>query len=70
MARSAAKRCMIGKVFVDTNVLVCAYDRAVGAKRDLACDLLEALWNEGRVVLSTRVLQEFYVNKRSRFGLT
>lgn len=54
------------KAFVDTNVLVYAYDRAAGAKRDLARDLLEALWNEGRGVLSTQVLQEFYVNIRRK----
>ena len=54
------------KAFVDTNVLVYAYDRAAGAKRDLARGLLEALWNEGRGVLSTQVLQEFYVNIRRK----
>ena len=57
---------MIVKAFVDTNVLVYAYDRAAGAKRDLARNLLEALWNEGRGVLSTQVLQEFYVNVRRK----
>ena len=57
---------MIVKAFVDTNVLVYAYDRSAGAKRDLARDLLEALWNEGRGVLSTQVLQEFYVNIRRK----
>ena len=57
---------MIVKAFVDTNVLVHAYDRAAGAKRDLARDLLETLWNEGRGVLSTQVLQEFYVNVRRK----
>ena len=57
---------MIVKAFVDTNVLVYAYDRAAGVKRDRARDLLEALWNEGRGVLSTQVLQEFYVNVRRK----
>ena len=57
---------MIVKAFVDTNVLVYAYDRAAGAKRDVACNLLEVLWNEGRGVLSTQVLQEFYVNVRRK----
>ena len=54
------------RYFIDTNVLVYAYDRAAGAKRDLARALLEALWNEGRGVLSTQVLQEFYVNIRRK----
>ena len=57
---------MIVKAFVDTNVLVYAYDRAAGVKRDLARNLLETLWNEGRGVLSTQVLQEFYVNVRRK----
>ena len=57
---------MIVKAFVDTNVLVYAYDRAAGVKRDLARNLLEILWNEGRGVLSTQVLQEFYVNVRRK----
>ena len=54
------------KAFVDTNVLVYAYDRAAGEKRRLARDLLESLWDEGRGVLSTQVLQEFYVNVRRK----
>ena len=52
------------RAFVDTNVLVYAYDRAAGAKRERALELVEKLWNEGRGVLSTQILQEFYVNIR------
>ena len=47
-------------------MLVYAYDRAAGAKRELARNLVESLWNEGRGVLSTQVLQEFYVNVRRK----
>ena len=54
------------KVFVDTNVLVYAYDRSAGWKRDRAQGLLQELWNEGRGVLSTQVLQEFYVSVRRK----
>ena len=54
------------RAFVDTNVLVYAYDRAAGSKRERALDLVEKLWNEGRGVLSTQILQEFYVNIRRR----
>ena len=50
------------KAFVDTNVLVYAYDRAAGSKHVRARELLEELWTSGRGVLSTQVLQEFYVN--------
>ena len=54
------------KAFVDTNVLLYAHDREAGAKRRRARDLLEGLWNEGRGILSTQVLQEFYVNVRRK----
>ena len=50
------------KAFVDTNVLVYAYDRGAGAKHERAAALLESLWQEGSGALSTQVLQEFYVN--------
>ena len=50
------------KAFVDTNVLVYAYDRAAGSRHVRARELLEELWTSGRGVLSTQVLQEFYVN--------
>jgi predicted nucleic acid-binding protein len=54
------------KAFVDTNILVYAYDRGAGAKHAKALDLLENLWLEGTGILSTQVLQEFYVNVRRK----
>ena len=54
------------KAFVDTNVLVYAYDRAAGSKQVRARELVEDLWNAGRGTLSTQVLQEFYVNVRRK----
>lgn len=54
------------KAFVDTNVLVYAYDRAAESKHDRARDLVQELWNTGRGILSTQVLQEFYVNVRRK----
>ena len=54
------------KTFVDTNVLVYAYDRASGWKHGRARDLVEKLWNEGSGILSTQVLQELYVNVRRK----
>lgn len=47
--------------FVDTNILVYAYDRTAGIKFDRARALMESLWDRGEGVLSTQVLQEFYV---------
>jgi len=54
------------KAFVDTNVLVYAYDRGAGSKHERALSLVENLWKEGSGVLSTQVLQEFYVNVRRK----
>ena len=48
---------MTVKAFVDTNVLVYAYDRAAGAKHDQVRRLVEELWREGRGLLSVQVLQ-------------
>ena len=47
-------------VFIDTNVLVYAYDRGEGAKHDTAVAALAKLWRNRTGVLSTQVLQEFY----------
>lgn len=50
------------KTFVDTNVLVYAYDLDAGAKHDIARKLLRELWSDRTGALSPQVLQEFYVN--------
>jgi len=50
------------KVFIDTNVLVYAYDAEAGAKHEAARDLVIELWSKGGAVLSVQVLQEFYVS--------
>ena len=59
---------MSDKHFVDTNVLVYAYDRSAGPGHERAQALLEELWNSGSGVLSTQVLQEFCVNLRRKAG--
>jgi predicted nucleic acid-binding protein len=48
--------------FVDSNILVYAYDLAQGEKRDRAKNLLLSLWDSGLGCVSVQVLQEFYVN--------
>ena len=58
--------CTIVKVFVDTNILVYAYDRGAGMKHEQALQVVEELWISGNGVLSTQVLQEFYVNVRRK----
>lgn len=47
--------------FVDTNVLVYAHDRAEGRKHEIAGKILRELWEAKTGLLSTQVLQEFYV---------
>jgi predicted nucleic acid-binding protein len=54
------------KVFVDTNVLVYAYDRGAGSKHEIALSHVEKLWLKGNGVISTQVLQELYVNVRRK----
>ena len=47
--------------FVDTNVLVYAYDRSADPRHAAARDLLDRLWQLRQGVLSVQVLQEFFV---------
>jgi|SRR5579862_5376193 len=53
---------MSDKTFIDTNVLVYAYDLEAGEKNRIANEILDRLWDERSAVLSVQVLQEFYVN--------
>lgn len=47
--------------FVDTNVLVYAYDRSAGRRHERARNLLAGLWESGNGCLSIQVLQEYHV---------
>jgi predicted nucleic acid-binding protein len=53
---------MSDRAFVDTNVLVYAHDLDAGARHAVASRLVAELWETGAGVISTQVLQEFYVN--------
>ena len=53
--------------FVDTNVLVYAHDRSEVGKQPVARGLLEELWANQTGVLSTQILQEFYVVATRKF---
>ena len=57
---------MSDRYFVDTNILVYAYDRTTGAKHARARALVEQLWESGEGVISTQVLQELCVNLRRK----
>jgi predicted nucleic acid-binding protein len=53
---------MSAKTFVDTNVLIYAHDVDAGARNRVAKKVVAELWDSRRAVISTQVLQEFYVN--------
>ncbi len=50
------------KVFIDTNIIIYAYDVTAGRKYEIAGMILADLWNSGLGAISTQVLQEFFVN--------
>lgn len=53
---------MSGKVFLDTNILIYAHDLDAGMKHTIALQIVKELWENRTGVLSTQVLQEFYIN--------
>jgi predicted nucleic acid-binding protein len=53
---------MNGKAFVDSNILIYAYDITAEAKHQTAKDLLQSLWITRSGILSVQVLQEVFVN--------
>ena len=59
---------MSAKTFVDTNVLIYAHDVDAGRKHESAQHILRQLWSERAGVLSTQVLQEFYVHVRRKIA--
>lgn len=56
----------VERTFVDTNVLLYAYDTEGGAKHQRASAALAELWEARAGVVSTQVLQEFAVNARKK----
>ncbi len=53
---------MSGKIFIDTNILIYAHDFDTGAKREKATLIVRQAWETELGMVSTQVLQEFYVN--------
>ena len=49
------------RVFFDTNILVYLFDADAPHKKELARECFETEASSGKVLLSTQVLQEFYV---------
>src|SRR5688572_10092629 len=52
---------MTDRTFVDTNILIYAHDISAAQKHVKAAALVRGLWETRKGVLSTQVLQEFYV---------
>jgi predicted nucleic acid-binding protein len=48
-------------VFVDTNILVYAYDHTAGTKYSTAVELVKRLWEMETGCISIQILQEFFV---------
>lgn len=58
----------MSKVLIDTNILVYCLDGADQGKQKRCRELITALTAENRGVLSTQVLQEFYVASTTKLG--
>jgi predicted nucleic acid-binding protein len=55
--------------FVDTNILIYAFDTSAGDKRRIAVELLTRLWADRQGWISLQVLQEFYVSATKKLVL-
>jgi predicted nucleic acid-binding protein len=52
---------MSDRIFVDTDILVYALDADAGEKHAVAANVVAGLWESRNGMLSTQVLQEFYI---------
>ena len=60
---------MPGRVFLDTNILVCAQDAASPDKQRKSREAIAAIAGSGDGVISTQVMQEFYVTATHKIGV-
>jgi predicted nucleic acid-binding protein len=58
----------VAKIFVDTNILIYSIDQFDPEKRQRCRALLRTLKNDLRGVISTQVMQEFYVAATKKLG--
>jgi predicted nucleic acid-binding protein len=49
------------KCFVDTNIIIYAYDKSSDQKHQTACRIMKELWEKKNGILSPQVLQELFV---------
>lgn len=61
---------MSDRVFVDTNIFVYADDLAAKTKRPRAREVLSELIAERRAVVSTQVMQEYFVTAIKKLGMS
>ena len=60
---SPGRKPMPARQFLDTNILLYAYDTAAGEKREKAAEIVrEALMHPHTTAISVQVIQEFFVN--------
>ena len=60
---------MSGKTFLDTNILVYAVDEDDAARRDACRQVIASAAADGSGVISTQVMQEFYVAATRKLGM-
>ena len=60
---------MSGRVFLDTNIFLYADDLDAGPKREVAREILRDAFTSGTGVLSTQVLQEYFVVATRKLGV-
>jgi predicted nucleic acid-binding protein len=58
-----------GKIFLDANILVYAHDKDLPVKRRRSREIIEKLAANGSGVISTQVIQEFYVTVTRKLGV-
>lgn len=56
------------KVFLDTNIVIYAYDLSAGRKHEVARTILIDLWDSRNGLLSTQVVQEFFVSATKKIS--
>ncbi len=61
---------MSERVFIDTNIFVYADDVAAKTKRPRAREVLSELIRERRAVVSTQIMQEYFVTAVKKLGMT
>ena len=60
---------MSDRVFLDANILVCAQDAAVPEKQRKSREIIAQLAESGDGVISTQVMQEFFVAGTRKLGV-